>query len=86
MFNSSLKSTSPNAACRIKNLRQALTGLSLQQFVINTLEMLMYLEREEYLKELKATRYRDKSNGTYARKSLLKNASLPITPHKVYGW
>ena len=70
----------------LKNLREALTELSLEQFVVNTLEMLMYLEREEYLKELKTSGCRDKGNGTYARafKSLSKNGVMINIPRTRY--
>ena len=55
----------------VKNMRTALSDLSMEQFVIKNLETLFGLEREEYLE--KATG--DKGNGYYSRslQSLLKN-------------
>ena len=55
----------------VKNMRTALSDLSMEQFVIKNLETLFGLEREEYLE--KATE--DKGNGYYSRsfQSLLKN-------------
>lgn len=55
----------------VKNMRAALTDLSMEQFVIKNLETLFGLEREEYLE--KATE--NKGNGYYSRsfQSLMKN-------------
>lgn len=55
----------------VKNMRMALPDLSMEQFVIQNLETLFGLEREEYLE--KATE--DKGNGYYSRsfQSLMKN-------------
>lgn len=55
----------------VKNMRSALSELSMEQFVIKNLETLFGLEREEYLE--KATE--DKGNGYYSRsfQSLMKN-------------
>ncbi|MBU1991478.1 transposase [Patescibacteria group bacterium] len=55
----------------IKNIRVALSDISMEQFVVKNLETLFSLEREEYLE--KATS--DKGNGYYSRsfQSLLKN-------------
>jgi putative transposase len=55
----------------VKNMRAALSDLSMEQFVIKNLETLFGLEREEYLE--KATE--DKGNGYYSRsfQSLMKN-------------
>jgi transposase-like protein len=71
----------------LKNLRKSLTGFSLDQFVISTLEMLMYLERDEYLEELnKRERSKDKGNGTYLRsfKSFSRNALVIRIPRTRY--
>ena len=70
----------------LKNLRQGLTSLSLEQFVINTLELLMILERDEYLQTLKLNNSYDKGNGSYLRsfKSLSKNALLIHIPRTRY--
>ncbi len=55
----------------IKNMRVALSHLSMEQFVIQNMQTLFGLEREEYLE--KATE--DKGNGYYSRsfQSLMKN-------------
>jgi transposase-like protein len=55
----------------IKNMRTALSDLSMEQFVVKNLETLFGLEREEYLE----TATSDKGNGYYSRslQSLLKN-------------
>ena len=58
-------------ASSVKNMRTALSDLTMEQFVVQNLETLFGLEREEYLE--KATE--DKGNGYYSRslQSLLKN-------------
>lgn len=55
----------------VKNMRSALSELTMEQFVVKNLETLFCLEREEYLE--KATE--DKGNGYYSRsfQSLMKN-------------
>lgn len=55
----------------VKNMRAALSDLSMEQFVIQNIQTLFGLEREEYLE--KATE--DKGNGYYSRsfQSLMKN-------------
>mgnify|MGYP003395184051 FL=1 len=55
----------------VKNMRSALSDLTMEQFVIQNMETLFGLEREEYLE--KATE--DKGNGYYSRsfQSLMKN-------------
>lgn len=71
----------------LKNLREALSGFSLEQFVVNTLEMLMFLERDEYLQSLKKSgEIQDKGNGTYPRsfKSLSRNALVINIPRTRY--
>jgi transposase-like protein len=55
----------------VKNMRAALSDITMEQFVIKNLEMLFNLEREEYLEQ--ATE--DKGNGYYSRsfQNLMKN-------------
>jgi len=55
----------------VKNMRAALSDLSMEQFVMKNMETLFGLEREEYLE--KATD--DKGNGYYSRslQALMKN-------------
>lgn len=70
----------------LKNLRLSLDSLSMETFVVNSLEMLMLLEREEYLNNLKAAHVHDKGNGHYPRsfKSLSRNSiiiNVPRTRH-----
>lgn len=70
----------------LKNLRLSLDGLSMETFVVNSLEMLMLLEREEHLQKLKETGVHDKGNGHYPRifKSLSRNSiiiNIPRTRH-----
>ena len=86
MFNSQPNKPAKILLAGLKNLRQVLTDLSLDQFVVNTLETLMYLEREEYLESLKASGGRDKGNGTYARafKSLSKSGIMINIPRTRY--
>ena len=70
----------------LRNLRSGLDGLSLENFVINTLECLMFLEREEYLEKLKQNACVDKGNGTYPRsfKSFSKNSLFINIPRTRY--
>lgn len=61
------------------NLRDVSSGISLDHFIVKTIEVLMLIEREEYLKSCL-----DKGNGFYQRnfRSLLKNRltiSIPRT-------
>jgi transposase-like protein len=55
----------------VKNMRTALSDLSMEQFVIQNIETLFGLEREEYLEKVTG----DKGNGYYSRslQSLMKN-------------
>ena len=55
----------------VKNMRSALSDLTMEQFVIQNMETLFGLEREEYLEKATA----DKGNGYYSRsfQSLMKN-------------
>jgi putative transposase len=70
----------------LKTLRHGLTSLSLEQFVVNTLEILMHLERDEYLQNLKDNNFKDKGNGSYPRsfKSLSQNALVINIPRTRY--
>jgi hypothetical protein len=70
----------------LKNLRQGLSSISLEHFVINTLEILMLLERDEYLDQLKENKLHDKGNGSYLRsfKSLSQNALMIHIPRTRY--
>lgn len=70
----------------LKNLRLSLSSFSLEQFVVTSLEMLMYLERDEYLQNLKDTGFKDKGNGTYPRsfKSLSQNSIIINIPRTRY--
>ena len=70
----------------LQTLRTGLDGLTLEQFVINTLEMLMLLERDEYLEELKKNNCVDKGNGTYPRsfKSFSQNSLFIKIPRTRY--
>lgn len=57
------------------NLRDASNSFSLDEFLLHTVEVLMQIEREEYLTSVKNSGNYDKSNGFYNRnfKSLLQN-------------
>lgn len=70
----------------LKNLREGLSSISLEHFVINTLELLMLLERDEYLDKLKQNNLNDKGNGSYPRsfKSLSQNSLLIHIPRTRY--
>lgn len=70
----------------LKNLRISLNGISVDQFVISTLEMLMLLERDEHLSALKKNGSRDKGNGSYCRsfKSLSRNSMMINIPRTRY--
>jgi putative transposase len=62
-------------SCSIKNLRSACSSFSLDEFLLSTIEILMQIERDEYLQSLKSQDAPDKANGFYNRnfKSLLKS-------------
>ncbi|HHT9149790.1 MAG TPA: IS256 family transposase [Candidatus Wujingus californicus] len=70
----------------LKNLRLSLDSLTLETFVVNSLEMLMLLEREEYLQNLKTSGVQDKGNGHYPRsfKSLSRNSIIINIPRTRY--
>lgn len=69
----------------LQNLRQSLTSLSLDEFIVHTLEGLMQVERKEYL--LKAQDSKEKGNGYYERafKSLRRNAMAINIPRTRSG-
>lgn len=64
-------------------MRAALPDLSMEQFVVQNLEMLFGLEREEYLEQATA----DKGNGYYSRsfQSLMKNGIMIQVPRTRTG-
>ena len=70
----------------IKNLRENLTDLNLDQFLKNTLETIMQIERDEYLERLSKPNS-DKGNGFYDRafKSLSNNSMLVKVPRTRNG-
>ncbi len=76
-----------NLLLGLKNLRLSLDNFTLEQFVVSTLEMLMELERDEYLENLKESGFKDKGNGSYPRsfKSLSKNSLLINVPRTRTG-
>lgn len=67
----------------LKTLRHTLTGLSLDQFVASTIDTLMVIEREEYLKKAQE----DKANGYYSRmfRSLQRHSLLVNVPRTRNG-
>jgi putative transposase len=70
----------------LQNLRQGLNDLSLNEFIVATLEMLMLLERDEYLQKIKHDNLHDKGNGSYPRafKSLSSNSLIINVPRTRY--
>lgn len=62
----------------IKNLRESMSSMSMDQFVMHTIESLMTVERSEYLN----CEDKDKGNGSYERafKSLSKNGLMINVP------
>lgn len=70
----------------LKNLRSALTSLSIDEFVVTTLEMLMLMERDEYIQHMKALGTDEKGNGVYPRafRSLSRNALFIKVPRTRY--
>ena len=73
----------------LKNLRASLTSLSINEFVVSTLEMLMFLEREEHIQNMKEIGTQEKGNGSYPRafKSLSRNSlviNIPRTRYTVF--
>jgi transposase-like protein len=70
----------------LKNLRLSLNDFSLEQFTVTSIEMLMLLERDEYLENMKRDGFKDKGNGTYPRsfKSLSRNQMIINIPRTRY--
>jgi transposase-like protein len=70
----------------IKNFRENLDTLSLDAFVGKTIETLMHIEREEYLKSLSDSQ-KDKGNGNYGRalRSLFNNSLTVFVPRTRTG-
>jgi putative transposase len=68
----------------IKSLRENLNSLSMDKFVATTIEALMSIERDEYLKEIDKP---DKGNGYYGRamKTLSKNSIMVNIPRTRVG-
>lgn len=73
----------------LENLRLAMSDFSMEEFVIKSLEVVMDMDRRDYLNELHMSGCRDKGNGSYARsfKSLSRNSmiiNIPRTRNSVY--
>lgn len=51
----------------LENMRLALHGCSVEDFVLRTIEALMELDRRDYLASLRLSGCRDKGNGSYER-------------------
>ncbi len=67
----------------VENLRSSLNEMSIDRFVVDTLEVLMQIERREYLEKAK----KDKGNGFYSRsfKTLTRNSLLINVPRTRTG-
>lgn len=67
----------------IENLRNSLNSMSIDNFVVDTLEVLMQIERKEYLQNAKS----DKGNGFYSRtfQTLTRNSMLVHVPRTRTG-
>ena len=87
LSNKAESKSNQNLLLGLKNLRMSLDNFSLEQFVVNSLEMLMELERDEYLQNLKECGFKDKGNGGYPRsfKSLSKNSLMINIPRTRTG-
>jgi len=70
----------------LKSLRENLSSLSMDNFVGTTIETLMNIERNEYLKEVDNPKT-DKANGYYSRamKTFSKNSLLVSIPRTRTG-
>lgn len=70
-------------ATAMKNLRLSLSEMTMEKFVMNNLQVLMNLEREEYLEKA----IEDKGNGYYSRslRSLMKNGLVINVPRTRNG-
>jgi transposase-like protein len=75
LFNSTKNQVKSILTKSLFNMREASRSLSLDKFILNTIESLMQIEREEYLEAAKTQGLSDKSNRFYQRnyRSLLKN-------------
>ena len=75
LFNSTKNQVKSILTKSLFNMREASRPLSLDEFILNTIESLMQIERKEYLEAAKNQGLSDKSNGFYKRnyRSLLKN-------------
>lgn len=71
----------------LQHLRQNLSNRTLEEFVVATLEMLMLVERDEYLQQLKGEGEHDKGNGSYPRsfRSLSRNNLIINVPRTRSG-
>jgi transposase-like protein len=67
----------------VENLRSSLNNMSIDNFVVDTLEVLMKIERREYLQNAK----NDKGNGFYSRtfQTLTRNSMLIDIPRTRSG-
>lgn len=70
----------------IKNLRENLDELSMDNFIGKTIETLMHIERNEYLEKIKNPK-KEKGNGHYSRamKTFSKNSLLVSVPRTKSG-
>ena len=67
LFNSTKNQVKSILTKSLFNMREASRSLSLDEFILNTIESLMQIEREEYLEAAKNQGLSDKSNGFYKR-------------------
>jgi len=67
----------------VENLRSSLNEISIDNFVVDTLEVLMQIERKEYLQNVK----NDKGNGFYSRafRTLTRNSMIIDIPRTRTG-
>ena len=67
----------------VENLRSSLNNISIDNFVVDTLEVLMQIERKEYLSNIR----NDKGNGFYSRsfKTLTRNSMIIDVPRTRAG-
>lgn len=68
----------------LKNLKESMTGWSMEEFILSTIESLMNVERSEYLEQASG---KDKGNGFYLRafKTLSKNCLRINVPRSRNG-
>ncbi len=69
------------------SLRNSMSNWSMDEFIVSTIESLMTVERNEYLKSAQSNNKRDKGNGFYLRafKSLTKNCLTINVPRTRNG-